>query len=139
MVDNGSRKQRSRKENTSANIGNLATAERASAKPAASRSPRNHAVSTFSEQKSTCFKDLTQHQRILYLATSFVGKWVEVQLKNGQTCTGIFHSKSEKDFSILLKMARMKNNHQADPTNNKKPIPMVIIQANEVSQMVVKV
>lgn len=46
------------------------------------------------------------HDRFVYVTTCLIGHPVEVQVKNGSTYTGIFHS-NDRDFAIVLKMARL--------------------------------
>lgn len=48
------------------------------------------------------------HDRLVYLATCLIGHTVEVQVLDGSVFSGIFHATdAEKDFGIILKMARL--------------------------------
>ncbi|KAH8945365.1 hypothetical protein BDL97_12G037600 [Sphagnum fallax] len=50
-----------------------------------------------------------QERHLLFLHTCLIGQQVEVQTKNGQVYSGIFHAAKveSKDFGVVLKMARL--------------------------------
>ncbi|CAK9179909.1 unnamed protein product [Ilex paraguariensis] len=84
-------------------------------------------------------------ERLVYLTTCLIGQNVEVQVIDGSVFSGIFHAtNAEKDFGIMLKMARLikagssrghKNNLDSV---NKPPSKALIIPAKELVQIIAK-
>ncbi|KAL8242719.1 hypothetical protein R6Q59_013021 [Mikania micrantha] len=83
--------------------------------------------------------------RLVYTTTCLIGHQVDVQVSDGSVFTGIFHAtNAEKDFGIILKMARItKAGSSRGQKNNldgfqKPPSKMLIIPAKELVQIVAK-
>ncbi|KAK9060523.1 hypothetical protein SSX86_021227 [Deinandra increscens subsp. villosa] len=83
--------------------------------------------------------------RLVYTTTCLIGHQVDVQVIDGSVFTGIFHAtNAEKDFGIILKMARLtKDGSSFGQKNNldafkKPPSKMLIIPAKELVQIVAK-
>ncbi|XP_062103843.1 polyadenylate-binding protein-interacting protein 4-like [Humulus lupulus] len=77
------------------------------------------------------------HDRLVYITTCFVGQHVDVHVKNGSIYSGIFHAANEKDFGIILKMARLtkdgSSRGQKSPAESvsKPPAKTLIIPSKE--------
>ncbi|GMI72369.1 CTC-interacting domain 4 [Hibiscus trionum] len=87
----------------------------------------------------------SSRDRLVYLTTCLIGHMVEVQVKNGSVYTGIFHATdAEKDFGIILKMARMikegtlQGNKAVTEFVSKAPTRILIIPAKELVQVIAK-
>ncbi|KAE8655472.1 putative Nuclear transcription factor Y subunit A-3 [Hibiscus syriacus] len=87
----------------------------------------------------------SSRDRIVYLTTCLIGHMVEVHVKNGSVYTGIFHATdAEKDFGIILKMARMikegtlQGNKAVAEFVSKAPTKILIIPAKELVQVIAK-
>ncbi|KAD6794719.1 hypothetical protein E3N88_05615 [Mikania micrantha] len=85
------------------------------------------------------------HDRVVYLTTCLIGHQVEVQVTDGSLFTGIFHAiNAEKDFGIILKMARVTKTGSSRVQKNisdavqKHPSKMLIIPGKELVQIVAK-
>ncbi|KAJ0531308.1 putative LsmAD domain, ataxin-2, ataxin 2, SM domain-containing protein [Helianthus annuus] len=85
------------------------------------------------------------HDRLVYLTTCLIGHQVEVQVVDGSLFTGIFHAtNAEKDFGIILKMARVTKAGSSRGQKNisdsvqKHPSKTLIIPAKELVQIVAK-
>ncbi|KAG6727615.1 hypothetical protein I3842_02G134200 [Carya illinoinensis] len=85
------------------------------------------------------------HDRMEYVTTCLIGHHVEVQVKDGSIYTGIFHTRnSEKDFGVILKMARMKKDGSlrgqkaTTESVSKAPSETFIIPAKELVQVSAK-
>ncbi|TQD92863.1 hypothetical protein C1H46_021533 [Malus baccata] len=83
--------------------------------------------------------------RLVYMTTCLIGHNVEVQVKNGSVYSGIFHAtNAEKDFGIILKMARMikdglvRGQKSMTETVTKAPSKTLIIPAKELVQVIAK-
>ncbi|XP_039125280.1 polyadenylate-binding protein-interacting protein 3-like [Dioscorea cayenensis subsp. rotundata] len=83
------------------------------------------------------------HDRLIFVMTCLIGQTVEVHLRNGSIISGIFYtSDTEKDFGIILKMARVikdgsSKGQKPFPDIVKKPHTM-IIPARELVQVLAK-
>ncbi|OVA08908.1 LsmAD domain [Macleaya cordata] len=89
--------------------------------------------------------DSPSRDRLVYLATCLIGHQVEVQVKNGSIFSGIFHAtNAEKDFGIILKMARLtkdgsfRGQNAVSDSVNKAPSKTLIIPAKELVQVMAK-
>ncbi|KAJ0488501.1 putative LsmAD domain, ataxin 2, SM domain-containing protein [Helianthus annuus] len=89
-------------------------------------------------------ESLSRH-RLVYTTTCLIGHQVEVQVIDGSVFTGIFHAtNAEKDFGIILKMARVTKAGSSHGQKNsldavqKPPSKMLIIPAKELVQIVAK-
>ncbi|GMJ14227.1 CTC-interacting domain 4 [Hibiscus trionum] len=87
----------------------------------------------------------SSRDRLVYLTTCLIGHTVEVHVKNGSIYTGIFHATdAEKDFGIILKMARMikegtlQGNKAVSEFVSKAPTKILIIPAKELVQVIAK-
>ncbi|KAK8559894.1 hypothetical protein V6N13_016626 [Hibiscus sabdariffa] len=87
----------------------------------------------------------SSRDRLVYLTTCLIGHMVEVHVKNGSVYTGIFHATdAEKDFGIILKMARMikegtlQGNKAVTEFVSKAPTKNLIIPAKELVQVIAK-
>ncbi|XP_062083497.1 polyadenylate-binding protein-interacting protein 3-like [Humulus lupulus] len=84
------------------------------------------------------------HDRLVYITTCFVGQHVDVHVKNGSIYYGIFHAANEKDFGIILKMARLtkdgSSRGQKSPAESvsKPPAKTLIIPSKELVQVIAK-
>ncbi|KAI3991850.1 hypothetical protein MKX01_012795 [Papaver californicum] len=84
------------------------------------------------------------HDRLIYLATCLIGHQVEVYVRNGSVFSGIFHSRNEKDFGIILKMARLVKDGSGRGQNfdpdiiTVPPSKTLIIPAKELVQVLAK-
>ncbi|XP_062087772.1 polyadenylate-binding protein-interacting protein 3 isoform X2 [Humulus lupulus] len=84
------------------------------------------------------------HDRLVYITTCFVGQHVDVHVKNGSIYSGIFHAANEKDFGIILKMARLtkdgSSRGQKSPAESvsKPPAKTLIIPSKELVQVIAK-
>ncbi|XP_076925451.1 polyadenylate-binding protein-interacting protein 4-like [Bidens hawaiensis] len=85
------------------------------------------------------------HDRLVYLTTCLIGHQVEVQVVDGSLFTGIFHAtNAEKDFGIILKMARLtkagssRGQKNVSDSVQKHPSKTLIIPAKELVQIVAK-
>ncbi|KAI3803345.1 hypothetical protein L1987_31496 [Smallanthus sonchifolius] len=85
------------------------------------------------------------HDRLVYITTCFIGHQVEVQVLDGSLFTGIFHAtNAEKDFGIILKMARVTKAGSSRGQKNisdsvqKPPSKTLIIPGKELVQIVAK-
>ncbi|KAF7814078.1 polyadenylate-binding protein-interacting protein 3-like isoform X1 [Senna tora] len=83
--------------------------------------------------------------RLVYVTTCLIGQQVEVQVKNGSVYSGIFHAtNTEKDFGIILKMARMtkdgslRGQKSGVESVSKAPDKILIIPAKELVQVIAK-
>lgn len=83
--------------------------------------------------------------RLVYISTCFIGHHVDVQVKNGSIYSGIFHAaNAEKDFGIILKMARMtkdgssRGQKSVAESVSKAPSKTFIIPAKELVQVIAK-
>ncbi|XP_078428783.1 CTC-interacting domain 4 isoform X2 [Wolffia australiana] len=81
--------------------------------------------------------------RLIFVSTCLIGHIVEVHVKNGSVLSGIFHTINvEKDFGLVLKMARITKDCAAKGPNHlsetvKRPQTM-IIPARELVQVIAK-
>ncbi|XP_039060116.1 polyadenylate-binding protein-interacting protein 3-like [Hibiscus syriacus] len=87
----------------------------------------------------------SSRDRLVFLTTCLIGHMVEVHVKNGSIYTGIFHATdAEKDFGIILKMARMimegtsQGNKAVTDFVSKAPTKILIIPAKELVQVIAK-
>ncbi|XP_015865839.3 polyadenylate-binding protein-interacting protein 4 isoform X1 [Ziziphus jujuba] len=87
----------------------------------------------------------SSRDRLMYLATCFIGHHVEVQVKNGSIYSGIFHATNgEKEFGITLRMARMtkdgslRGQKSVQESVSKALSKILIISANELVQVIAK-
>ncbi|XP_039070369.1 polyadenylate-binding protein-interacting protein 3-like isoform X1 [Hibiscus syriacus] len=87
----------------------------------------------------------SSRDRLVFLTTCLIGHMVEVHVKNGSIYTGIFHATdAEKDFGIILKMARMtkegtlQGNKAVTEFVSKAPTKILIIPAKELVQVIAK-
>ncbi|XP_039019674.1 polyadenylate-binding protein-interacting protein 3-like [Hibiscus syriacus] len=87
----------------------------------------------------------SSRDRLVFLTTCLIGHMVEVHVKNGSIYTGIFHATdAEKDFGIILKMARMikegtsQGNKPVTEFVSKAPTKILIIPAKELVQVIAK-
>ncbi|KAM6585350.1 hypothetical protein CsatB_012352 [Cannabis sativa] len=84
------------------------------------------------------------HDRLVYITTCFIGQHVDVHVKNGSIYSGIFHAANEKDFGIILKMARLtkdgSSRGQKSPAESvsKPPAKTLIIPSKELVQVIAK-
>ncbi|XP_062075874.1 polyadenylate-binding protein-interacting protein 4-like [Humulus lupulus] len=84
------------------------------------------------------------HDLLVYITTCFVGQHVDVHVKNGSIYSGIFHAANEKDFGIILKMARLTKDGSSrgkkSPAEsvNKPPAKTLIIPSKELVQVIAK-
>ncbi|KAI3789820.1 hypothetical protein L2E82_02624 [Cichorium intybus] len=83
--------------------------------------------------------------RLVYLTTCLIGHQVEVQVIDGSVFSGIFHAtNAEKDFGIILKMARVTKTGSSRGQKNisdsvqKPPSKTLIIPAKDLVQIVAK-
>lgn len=87
--------------------------------------------------------DSSSRDRLIYVSTCLIGLPVEVRVRNGSILTGIFHSANcEKDFGVLLKMARVLSDGSQKGQNKgsdivKRP-QTIIIPARELVQVIAK-
>ncbi|XP_027125864.1 polyadenylate-binding protein-interacting protein 3 isoform X2 [Coffea arabica] len=83
-------------------------------------------------------------ERLVYVTTCLVGHQVEVQVVDGSAFSGILHAtNAEKDFGIVLKMARLVRDGSRGQKNmtdsiNKPPSKTLIIPAKELVQVIAK-
>ncbi|KAM7476072.1 hypothetical protein LguiB_023315 [Lonicera macranthoides] len=84
-------------------------------------------------------------ERLVYLTTCLIGHHVEVQVSDGSVLSGIFHAtNAEKDFGIILKMARLtkggssRGQKNISDSVNKPPSKTLIIPARELVQIIAK-
>lgn len=83
-------------------------------------------------------------ERLVYLTTCLIGHHVEVQVLDGSVFSGIFHAtNAEKDFGIVLKMARLIKDASRGQKNtfdgvSKPPSKTLIIPAKEFVQVIAK-
>ncbi|XP_023529022.1 polyadenylate-binding protein-interacting protein 3-like isoform X2 [Cucurbita pepo subsp. pepo] len=87
----------------------------------------------------------SSHDRLVYLTACFIGQHVDVQVKNGSIYSGIFHSSNtEKDFGIILKMARLTKDTSSrgqktiGDSLNKAPSKTLVIPAKDLVQVIAK-
>ncbi|XP_026450253.1 polyadenylate-binding protein-interacting protein 4-like isoform X1 [Papaver somniferum] len=88
------------------------------------------------------------HDRLIYVVTCLIGQQVEVYVKNGSVFSGIFHSTNaasdDKDFGIILKMARLVKDGSCEGQNfdpdiiTVPPSKTLIIPATELVQVLAK-
>ncbi|KAK1414231.1 hypothetical protein QVD17_29973 [Tagetes erecta] len=83
--------------------------------------------------------------RLVYITTGLIGHQVDVQVTDGSVFSGIFHAMdAEKDFGIILKMARVTKSGSSRGQKNyldavqKRPSKMLIIPGKELVQIVAK-
>jgi len=86
--------------------------------------------------------------RSLWLLLNLVGKQVEVQVRSGEVYEGIFHSSnvggipgsSEKNFGVVLKMARKKDPQETanSKKQSKRPLDTLIINPIDFVQLFAK-
>ncbi|GKV00832.1 hypothetical protein SLEP1_g13452 [Rubroshorea leprosula] len=83
--------------------------------------------------------------RLVYLATCLIGHPVEVHVRSGSIFTGIFHATdSEKDFGIILKMARLikdgtlRGEKAIAEFVSRAPLKTLIIPAKDLVQVIAK-
>ncbi|CAI9286272.1 unnamed protein product [Lactuca saligna] len=83
--------------------------------------------------------------RLVYITACLIGHQVEVQVIDGTVFSGIFHAtNAEKDFGIILKMARVTKAGSSRGQKNisdsvqKPPSKTLIIPAKELVQIVAK-
>ncbi|XP_028763158.1 polyadenylate-binding protein-interacting protein 3 isoform X3 [Neltuma alba] len=89
--------------------------------------------------------DGPSHDRVVYVTTCLIGQQVEVHVKNGSIYSGIFHAtNAEKDFGIILKMARMTKDGSLRGQKSgiesvcKAPSKTLIIPGKEFVQVIAK-
>ncbi|XP_022955708.1 polyadenylate-binding protein-interacting protein 3-like isoform X2 [Cucurbita moschata] len=87
----------------------------------------------------------SSHDRLVYLTACFIGQHVDVQVKNGSIYSGIFHSSNtEKDFGIILKMARLTKDTSSRGQKTigdsliKAPSKTLVIPAKDLVQVIAK-
>ncbi|XP_022980565.1 polyadenylate-binding protein-interacting protein 3-like isoform X2 [Cucurbita maxima] len=87
----------------------------------------------------------SSHDRLVYLTACFIGQHVDVQVKNGSIYSGIFHSSNtEKDFGIILKMARLTKDTSSrgqktiGDSSIKAPSKTLVIPAKDLVQVIAK-
>lgn len=104
----------------------------------------NHSRSTNTGTKSGNYESPSR-DRLVYLTTCLIGHHVEVQVKNGSIYSGIFHAtNAEKDFGIILKMARMikdgslRGQKSVVESVSKPPSKTFIIPAKDLVQVIAK-
>ncbi|KAL8522596.1 hypothetical protein ACS0TY_012658 [Phlomoides rotata] len=83
------------------------------------------------------------HDRLVYLATSFIGQQVEVQVVDGSVYSGIFHATNSEDFGIVLKMAHLIKDGSRGQKNtsdfpSKPPSRTLIIPSKDLVQVIGK-
>ncbi|KAJ4836846.1 hypothetical protein Tsubulata_018475, partial [Turnera subulata] len=81
--------------------------------------------------------------RLVYLSACLIGHTVEVQLKNGSVyCGTCYTTNVEKEFAIILKMARMTKDvsfrGQKAESVSKAPSKTLIIPGKEIVQVIAK-
>ncbi|XP_024979292.1 polyadenylate-binding protein-interacting protein 3-like isoform X2 [Cynara cardunculus var. scolymus] len=84
-------------------------------------------------------------ERLVYMTTCLIGHQVEVQVTDGSVFSGIFHAtNAEKDFGIILKMARVTKAGSSRGQKNildsvqRPPSKTLIIPAKDLVQIVAK-
>ncbi|KAJ9537471.1 LOW QUALITY PROTEIN: hypothetical protein OSB04_030204, partial [Centaurea solstitialis] len=81
-------------------------------------------------------------ERLVYMTTCLIGHQVEVQVTDGSVFSGIFHAtNAEKDFGIILKMARVTKAGSSRGQKNisdSAPSKTLIIPAKDLVQIVAK-
>ncbi|KAM2993709.1 hypothetical protein FF2_045774 [Malus domestica] len=104
----------------------------------------NHSRLTSTGNKSGN-SESPSRDRLVYMTTCLIGHNVEVQVKNGSVYSGIFHAtNAEKDFGIILKMARMikdglvRGQKSMTESVSKAPSKTLIIPAKELVQVIAK-
>ncbi|XP_009372375.2 polyadenylate-binding protein-interacting protein 3 isoform X1 [Pyrus x bretschneideri] len=98
----------------------------------------NHSRLTSSKSGNS---ESPSRDRLVYMTTCLIGHNVEVQVKNGSVYYGIFHAtNAEKDFGIILKMARMIKDGLVcgQESVSKAPSKTLIIPAKELVQVIAK-
>ncbi|KAL5579527.1 hypothetical protein UlMin_011969 [Ulmus minor] len=95
--------------------------------------------------KSGSYENSPSRDRLVYLSTCTIGNQVEVQLKNGDIYSGIFHAtNAEKDFGVILKMARMikdggsRGQKSSAESLSRAPLKTIIIHSKELVQVIAK-
>ncbi|XP_071715861.1 polyadenylate-binding protein-interacting protein 3-like [Rutidosis leptorrhynchoides] len=89
--------------------------------------------------------DSPSRERLIYTTACLIGHQVEVQVIDGSVYSGIFHATdAEKDFGIILKMARVikagssRGQKNISDSVQKPPSKMLIIPAKDLVQIVAK-
>nr|XP_043624259.1 polyadenylate-binding protein-interacting protein 3 [Erigeron canadensis]XP_043624260.1 polyadenylate-binding protein-interacting protein 3 [Erigeron canadensis] len=83
--------------------------------------------------------------RLVYVTACLIGHQVDVQVIDGSVISGIFHAtNAEKDFGIILKMARVtkagssRGQKNVSDVTQKPPSKTLVIPANDLVQIVAK-
>lgn len=101
--------------------------------------------SNFNRMTTSGGVESPSRDRLVYMTTCLIGHQVEVQVIDGSVFSGIFHAtNAEKDFGIILKMARVTKNGSSRGQKNisdsvqKPPSKTLIIPAKDLVQIVAK-
>ncbi|XP_023761931.1 polyadenylate-binding protein-interacting protein 3 [Lactuca sativa] len=101
--------------------------------------------SNFNRMTTSGGVESPSRDRLVYITTCLIGHQVEVQVIDGSVFSGIFHAtNAEKDFGIILKMARVTKAGSSRGQKNisdsvqKPPSKTLIIPAKELVQIVAK-